>query len=94
MVSKFVVAIYSSQLGELHECGLAALLYKIKTHENLFCGLFSQIYEKLNQRKLSRYTVLRTHTLLYNTLIGVVLQLFCWPTTPFHDMHALLCLNL
>ena len=92
MVSKFVVAIYSSQLGELHECGLAALLYKIKTHGNLFCGLFSQIYEKLNQP--SENFPATQHLELYNTLIGVVLQLFCWPMIPFHDMHALLSLDL
>ena len=38
--------------GKLHGCGLAALAYKSKTYESLFCGLFGQIYivyENLHQ---------------------------------------------
>ena len=41
-------------IGELHGRGLVALdlAYKIfKTYENLFCGLFGQIYKDLHQRK-------------------------------------------
>ena len=31
----------------VHGCGLVALAYKSKTYENLFCGVFCQIYEKV-----------------------------------------------
>ena len=44
-------------LGELDGCGLVALAYEIKTCENLFRGLFGQIYENLHQRKFPLYGI-------------------------------------
>ena len=40
-----------STVGKLHRRGLATLAYEIKTYENLFCGVFGQIHENLDQRK-------------------------------------------
>ena len=42
-------------VGELRGRGLAALAYEIKTYENLFCGLFGQIYENLHKQKFLLY---------------------------------------
>ena len=39
----------------LHGCGLVALSYEMKTYENLFCGLFGQIYENLHSKNLQLY---------------------------------------
>ena len=36
-------------IGELHWRNLVALAYEIKTCENIFCGLFGQIYENLHK---------------------------------------------
>ena len=49
-------------VGELRGCDLAALAYKIKIYENLFCGSFDQIYESLHQRKFPTIRLINYNT--------------------------------
>ena len=56
--------------GKLHGHGLAALAYKIKTHENLFCRGFWSDTRKFAPTKISHYTVYPSlHFLFYLSLV-------------------------
>ena len=49
-------------VGELRGCDLAALAYKIKIYETLFCGSFGKIYENLHQRKFPTIRLINYNT--------------------------------